>query len=233
MDRVGSRGFGQARVRLTRSQTAVCLKAASCSRPLVNQWKRCHGKGKRSWTADALCRLDSDYAPMDDSEQDLAPPEALFPHGGFGKDDAPFLPRFLLQENAFAHSPCEGVHHNQPAPSGKSPVQVRNARSYRFEKSPLIPSAGERSTARQSLPAPEPVNNFCWHPAESQQHNQPGRKSDEFDASVVSFQPLIFAHCPHQPRRPIIRLALSQGNRRHRVPHLAGPDRSQLMIVRW
>ena len=66
-------------------------------------WKR-----RRSWTADALCRLDSDCAPVDDSEQDLAPPDALFP------------PRFLVQETIFAHSPYEGVYPNQPRLQGRA-----------------------------------------------------------------------------------------------------------------
>ena len=45
------------------------------------------------------------------SEQDLAPPEALFPHGkGLGEDDTPCLPRSLLQEIIFAHSPYRGFY---------------------------------------------------------------------------------------------------------------------------
>ena len=51
------------------------------------------------------------------------------------------------------------------------------------------PSPGERPTALRSMPAPEPVSEFCWQPLESQQLNQPERRSDEFDADVVSFQP--------------------------------------------
>ena len=96
------------------------------------------------------------------------------------------------------------------------------------------PMGGARST------------NSAGQPAETQQHNQPGRRSDELDADVVSFQPrfplqeLIFAHCP-VPALPShswefshqIRLALSQGNRRHRVRHLADPDHGQLLIARW
>ena len=65
-------------------------------------WKR-----NRSWTADVLCRLDSDCAFVGDSEQDLVPPEALFPHGGGPSEDGtPFLLRFLVQEIIFAHSLC-------------------------------------------------------------------------------------------------------------------------------
>ena len=60
------------------------------------------------------------------------------------------------------------------------------------------------------LPALEPVNKFCWQPAERQQDN--GRsewRNDEFDADAVPFQPrfllqeLLFAHCPHRLRSPI------------------------------
>ena len=54
-------------------------------------------------------------APVDDCEQDLALPEALFPHGGgLGEDDTPFLPHLLLKEIFFAHSANEGVYPNQP-----------------------------------------------------------------------------------------------------------------------
>ena len=67
----------------------------------------------------------------------------------------------------------------------------------------------ERPTARCSLQAPEPVNTFCWQPAESQQHNRPDGRDDESDVAAGPFLPLfllqelIFAHCPHQPRSPI------------------------------
>ena len=37
-------------------------------------------KMKRSWTADALCRLDSDCAPVGDSGQENEPPWALIAH---------------------------------------------------------------------------------------------------------------------------------------------------------
>ena len=65
----------------------------------------------------------------------------------------------------------------------------------------------------------------------------------EFDADVVSFQPRFLLRSslltvrtsltdpvgfPHQ-----IRLAFSQGNRRHRARHLTDPDQSQLLIARW
>ena len=55
---------------------------------------------RRSWTADALCRLDSDCAPAASEE------------------DRPFLQRFLLQEIVFAHSPYEGDLHNRPRLQG-------------------------------------------------------------------------------------------------------------------
>ena len=75
----------------------------------------CHGKVKRCWTADALCRLDTSFTPRYDSEQDLRSPEALIPRGEEpSEDDKPFPPRFLLQQIIFAHSPYEGVYPDQP-----------------------------------------------------------------------------------------------------------------------
>ena len=82
-------------------------------------------------------------------------------------------------------------------------------------------------------------------PAESQQHNQPGRRSDQFDADVVipAAVPTSGTHLcswsvpaspshswelPHQNR-----LAFSQVNRTHRVRHLADPDHSQILIATW
>ena len=67
-------------------------------------------KRKRSWTADALCRLDSDCALVEDSEQDLAPPGT---EGNSARTTRHFSPRSLPQEIIFAHSPYEGGYPNQ------------------------------------------------------------------------------------------------------------------------
>ena len=77
-------------------------------------WKR-----NRCWTADAWCRQDPSLAPQHDSEQDLGSPEALISRDEeSSEEDRPFLPRFLLQEIIFAHSPYEGVFHNRPSLQG-------------------------------------------------------------------------------------------------------------------
>ena len=104
---------GRSSVYLLQSPAAVPLKPDTwlyC----VSWCPTCHGK-KRCWTADALCRLDSSFAPQHDSEQDHGSPEAVIVSGEEpSEDDKPFLPRFLLHEIIFAHSPCEGVGPNQP-----------------------------------------------------------------------------------------------------------------------
>ena len=94
-------------------------------------------------------------------------------------------------------------------------VQVASVRSYdsrdrHFLKlQRLRTSPGERFTVRRSLPAPEPANKFCWQPAESQQHNRPDERNDEFDAAAVPFHPRsslqehTFVHCPHRPLSPM------------------------------
>ena len=75
-------------------------------------------KRKKCWT-DALCRLDSSLPPQYDSELDLGSPEGLIPRDEeSSEEDRPFLPRFLLQEIIFAHSPYEGVFHNRPGLQG-------------------------------------------------------------------------------------------------------------------
>ena len=91
---------------------AVCLKAASCSRPRADWWSGSRGKRKRSWTADAPCRLDADCVLVGDSEQEIDSPWALIPDSDEPTEDAkPFLPRFLLKETLFVHSPYDP---NQP-----------------------------------------------------------------------------------------------------------------------
>ena len=61
---------------------------------------------KKCWAADTLCRLDHCLTPQYDSELDLGSPEALIPRDEeSSEEDRPFLPRFLLQEIVFAHSP--------------------------------------------------------------------------------------------------------------------------------
>ena len=62
-----------------------------------------------------MYRTDTDCSPVGDNEQEIEPPWALFPHSdGPGEDVTPFLPRFLLQEKIFAHSPYDDLHPNQP-----------------------------------------------------------------------------------------------------------------------
>ena len=111
-------------------------------------------------------------------------------------------------------------------------LPIREVATYPRSSACDHPSSGERSTARRSLPAREPVSKFCWEPVESQQHNQPERRSDEFDADVVSFQvrfllqELNFAHCPYQPRRPI------RGNFLTKSDWLVADTECDILLVR-
>ena len=65
--------FDEARLRRTRLLTAVRLKAAGCARSRATKWIRWRRDGERSWTADALCRLDADCVPVSISEQEIDP----------------------------------------------------------------------------------------------------------------------------------------------------------------
>ena len=67
-------------------------------------------KRKRSWTADAFCRLDSGLTPQYDSELGVGPPEVLILQDEeSSEEDKPFLPQAII----YAHSPYGGVFPNQ------------------------------------------------------------------------------------------------------------------------
>ena len=131
-------------------------------------WKR-----KKCCTADALCRLDPSLTTQHDSEQDLGSPETLIPRDEeSSEEDRPFLRRFLLQEIIFAHSPCEGVFHNRPSLQGNRlcrsewlrlrGISETECMILPIRKLAALPrcsgceqlKAGERPSARWSLPAP-------------------------------------------------------------------------------
>ena len=199
-------------------------------------------KRKRSWTADALCRLDADCVPMGVSEKEID-----FSLGINSKQRRVHRRRHTVltaisAAGDYLRTQFARRSLSQPtAPSGKSPVQGRLASSARCSRHRMCdppasrnrrptpgaarakhPSLGERPTARRSLPAREPVKQILFGSQQKVSNNRPDEKSDEFDADVVPFLPkfplveLVFAHCPYQPRRPI-RLALLKENRRHRV----------------
>ena len=69
------------------------------------------GKRKRSWTADALCCLGADCVLVGVNEQEIDSPWASIPNSDEPTEDAtPFLPRFLLQEMIFTHSPYDDLY---------------------------------------------------------------------------------------------------------------------------
>ena len=176
--------------------------------------------------ADAFCRQDADHSSRDICEQEIDFPWVPASNNDEpDADAAPFLPRFLLQEIIFAH--CRYLL--QPSLRGillcKSDwLCLRGIAGCECTILPIQEiatdskcsvcvhaSSGEHSTARRSLPALEPVNKFCWQPAETQQQTRRDERIDEFDTDAVTFhsrfvlQELIFVHCSHQPRSPIRR----------------------------
>ena len=146
-------------------------------------WKR------RCWTVDAFCRQDA-------SEQGIDFPIVPVPNDDIlDADTVPFQPRFLLQEIIFAHCPY------LPWPCLRGHLLCRAGwlclRGIAGCECAILPiqeiatcsrcsvcehaSSGERPSARQSLPAPEPVNTISWQPAKGQQDS--GRsewRNDEF-----------------------------------------------------
>ena len=86
-----------------------------------------HAMEKKEVRTEDACRLDSSFAPQYGSEQDLGSPEALILQDEeSSEENRPFLPRFLLQEIIFAHSPYEGLLQSAK-PARESPVQIRLA----------------------------------------------------------------------------------------------------------
>ena len=159
-------------------------------------------------------KLDADCVPLGISEQDITSLGIIPNSEEPTKDAAPFLPRFLLQEIICEHSPhddryllcsADWLCLRGTAGTECGILPIREIATHRQCSACARTSSGELPTARRSLPAPEPVNKFCWQLAESQQHNQPERRGDEFDADVVSFLPrfllqeLIFASPFFQP----------------------------------
>ena len=128
-------------------------------------WKR-----KSCWTADAWWRLDSSFGPQYGSDWVLGSPEALIPRDeDSSEDDRPFLPRFLLQEIIFAHTPYEGVSHNRPSQGGFAcdELQKQNARSSRYEDSlPILGTAraniSDQDSALRCVGSCRPQNMCAW-----------------------------------------------------------------------
>ena len=153
-----------------RYSSVVCLWVS------IMPWKR-----KKCWTAETLCRLDASFSLQYDSELDLGSPEAPVPRDEEStKENRPFLPRFLLQEIIFAHSPYERVFPNRPSLQGnflcKSDwlrlrgiaetdcmiLPVRELAAYHQCSVCEQLNAGERPSARSSLSAPALLDEFRW-----------------------------------------------------------------------
>ena len=89
------------------------------------------------------------------------------------EEDRPFLPRFWLQEIILAHSPYEGVFHNWPSLQGNLLCRSDSLRLRGIAETEcvILPPrcsvcehlrAGERPSARRSLPAPVLLDEFSW-----------------------------------------------------------------------
>ena len=105
-----------------------------------------------------------------------------FPNSeGPGEDVKPFLPRFLLQDIIFAHCPVDDLYPNQLRLRGNllcrmdwlhrgiartegAILPIREIAACPRCSTCEHPGSGERPTARRSLPAPEPMNEFSWWP---------------------------------------------------------------------
>ena len=128
-------------------------------------WKR-----ERSWTADALCPLESDCAPVGESEQDLALPEALFPHGGSRRGCHAVLTALSPAGDYLRAQPVQGVYPNQRAPRGiccaepigcvHKKLQQWSCAILPFENLPSIPGAARVNIPAQ-VSAPRRVGP-CW-----------------------------------------------------------------------
>ena len=188
--------FDEVRVRFTRFETAVCLKAASCGLvPLVDQMSR---KRKRSWTADALCRMDADCDPMSiceqgdrlslgtNSEQRRA--HAKTPHRSYRDFCCRRLSSRTVRTTIFIPT-SRASRGNLLCRADwlclRGIAGTECAILPRFKKSPPLPrrcsaceqtSSGERPTARRSLPHRNQSTNSVGQPAENQQDNQPEEK---------------------------------------------------------
>ena len=137
---------------------------------LVDQmpWKR-----RRSWTADAVCRLDADCVPVGDSEQEIDFPWALIQRRTRRRCHTVLTAFSVAGEYLRALSVRRSLS-QQAAPSGKPSVQDGLASSvrccrYRMRDptdsrtrhlSPVqrvrTSQLGERPTLHRLLPAPEP-----------------------------------------------------------------------------
>ena len=114
---------------------------------------------------------------------DLGSPEALIARDEeSGEEDRPFLPRFLLQEINFAHSPYEGVFHNRPsllvnllcrsdwlrlrgvAETECAILPVRELAAFPRCSACEHLRSGELPSARRFLLAPVLLDEFTWQP---------------------------------------------------------------------
>ena len=105
-------GFARRRLFSTQRTNQVCVRCGRSSTYLSVPSSRStllvpNIPWKEKKVLDGSCIVSlASFTPQYDSEQDLGSPEALIHRGEEpSEDDKPFLPRFLLQEIIFAHSP--------------------------------------------------------------------------------------------------------------------------------
>ena len=130
---------------------------------------------------DGRCTVSLGPQSHSDSEVGLGSPEAVVTRDEeSSEEDRPFLPRFLLQEIIFAHSPYEGFFHNQPCLQGnllcrtdwlrRRGVAETECMILPVRELAAIPRCSvreqlkveERSSARWSLSAPVLLDELRW-----------------------------------------------------------------------
>ena len=168
-------------------------------------WKR-----KRSWTADAMCRLDTGCAPVGDSEQEIDFPWAMIPNS----DGIVHTTIFFSTRRALAaYPPVQGVrpsqlreaHHGAPVPAGTGASQ-QILLAARGKSATQSAREKERRIRRVGCVIPAAVPTSGTHLCSL---SAPASPSHSWELA-------------HQNR-----LAFSRANRRHRVRHPADPDHSQ------
>ena len=105
-----------------------------------------------------------------------------------GEDVKPFLPRFLLQELIVAHCPFDDLYPDQPDDFGKifccrtDWLQLRRTVDTQCAILPIReiaafprPSSNHRPTARWSLPAQEPMDEFRCRPGQMPRNGSASR----------------------------------------------------------
>ena len=198
-------------------------------------WKR-----RRSWTGDAFSRQDADHSFMDICQQEIDFPLVQFPNNDeLNADAAPSQPRNPRQEIIFAHCP----HMLQPCLRGTLLCRadwlcLRGTVSCECAILPirerLLPTLVQRLRTRQPHGAAVPAGTGTSEVDRSGETTSSvqtlcNSSLGSYSRSLSSLSVRIsLAHPSEETFCTKRTCSLSQ---RNRVRHLAGPDKSQLLIA--